>query len=564
MPPGLPKGRKGAKFSEVFSKSANVNWLSAARVFLFGARDVWFVVGIPIYFYAVLSDGTPEGNRAAFFMVGTFMALWIILYGAVQALAPRLLRRGDDAGARPRGQARGWAWILAAIPAALTAAALASAEPQPWLTVTLVAGLLVFGAVFAVNSALHSYLILAFTKAERVTMDVGFYYMANAGGRLLGTVLSGLTYQLGGLPLMLGTATAHGRSLRARRRPPHRDRARGHSGMSVFERYLTLWVALAMLAGIAIGVMAPALVEAVAAAEVARVNLVVAVLIWAMVYPMMVGVDPRSLRDVVKQPKGLAITLAVNWLIKPFTMAALGVLFFEVVFADLIAPEDAQQYIAGLILLGAAPCTAMVFVWSQLTRGDESYTLLQVSVNDVVMVFAFAPIVAFLLGVTDIAVPWETLVLSVVLFVALPLLAGLGTRAHLGTSERIAAFRDRVKPWGVVGLIATVVILFGLQGQVILDRPQVIALIAVPILIQSYGIFALAYAAAWALRVPHRIAPCALIGTSNFFELAVAVAISLFGLNSGAALATVVGVLVEVPVMLSLVAFANRTRAGFT
>ena len=334
--------------------------------------------------------------------------------------------------------------------------------------------------------------------------------------------------------------------------------------MSAFERYLTVWVGFAMLAGIAIGAAAPPLVEAVAAAEVARVNLVVAVLIWAMVYPMMVGVDPRSLRDVARQPKGLAITLAINWLIKPFTMAALGVLFFEVVFADLIAPEDAQQYIAGLILLGAAPCTAMVFVWSQLTRGDESYTLLQVSVNDVVMVFAFAPIVAFLLGVTDIAVPWETLVLSVVLFVALPLAAGLWTRAQLGSPKRIVAFRDRVKPWGVVGLIATVVILFGLQGQVILDRPQVIALIAVPILIQSYGIFALAYAAAWALRVPHRIAaPCALIGTSNFFELAVAVAISLFGLDSGAALATVVGVLVEVPVMLSLVAFANRTRAGF-
>lgn len=334
--------------------------------------------------------------------------------------------------------------------------------------------------------------------------------------------------------------------------------------MSIFEKYLTLWVALAMVAGIALGTTAPSLVEAVAAAEVASVNLVVAVLIWAMVYPMMVGVDPRSLRDVVKQPKGLAITLAVNWLIKPFTMAALGVLFFEVVFADLIAPEDAQQYLAGLILLGAAPCTAMVFVWSQLTKGDESYTLLQVSVNDVVMVFAFAPIVAFLLGVTDIAVPWETLLLSVILFVALPLAAGLVTRARLGTPERIADFRDRVKPWGVVGLIATVVILFGLQGQVILDRPLVIALIAVPILIQSYGIFALAYAAAYALRVPHRIAaPCALIGTSNFFELAVAVAISLFGLNSGAALATVVGVLVEVPVMLSLVAFANRTRDRF-
>ncbi|UWR06099.1 ACR3 family arsenite efflux transporter [Ruegeria sp. B32] len=334
--------------------------------------------------------------------------------------------------------------------------------------------------------------------------------------------------------------------------------------MSVFERYLSLWIALAMVAGIAIGSFAPGLVQAIAAAEVANVNLVVAVLIWAMVYPMMVGVDPSSLRDVVKQPKGLAISLVVNWLIKPFTMAALGVLFFEYVFADLIAPADAQQYIAGLILLGAAPCTAMVFVWSHLTKGDENYTLLQVSVNDIVMVFAFAPIVAFLLGVTDISVPWQTLVLSVVLFVALPLAVGVWTRNRLGSAERIEAFRDRVKPWGVVGLIATVVILFGLQGQVILDRPMVIALIAVPILIQSYGIFAVAYAAAFALRVPHRIAaPCALIGTSNFFELAVAVAISLFGLNSGAALATVVGVLVEVPVMLSLVAFANRTRGSF-
>ena len=334
--------------------------------------------------------------------------------------------------------------------------------------------------------------------------------------------------------------------------------------MSVFERYLTLWVALAMVAGIVLGAAAPGLVEAVAWAEVASVNLVVAVLIWAMVYPMMVGVDPTALKDVVRQPRGIAITLAVNWLIKPFTMAALAVLFFEGVFADLIAPEDAQQYIAGLILLGAAPCTAMVFVWSQLTRGDESYTLLQVSVNDVVMVFAFAPIVAFLLGVTDIAVPWETLFLSVVLFVALPLVAGVWTRMRLGSPARIEAFQAQVKPWSIIGLIATVVILFGLQGQVIIDRPQVIALIAVPILIQSYGIFGLAYAAAFALRVPHRIAaPCALIGTSNFFELAVAVAISLFGLNSGAALATVVGVLVEVPVMLSLVAFANRTRARF-
>lgn len=334
--------------------------------------------------------------------------------------------------------------------------------------------------------------------------------------------------------------------------------------MGVFEKYLSLWIALAMAAGIGIGSIAPGLVTAIAAAEVAKVNLIVAVLVWAMVYPMMVGVDPGALRGVLKQPRGLAITLVVNWLIKPFTMAALGVLFFEHVFADRIAPADAQQYIAGLILLGAAPCTAMVFVWSQLTKGDEGYTLLQVSVNDVVMVFAFAPIVAFLLGVTDIAVPWGTLVLSVVLFVALPLAAGIWTRKALGSPARIDAFRDRIKPWSVVGLIATVMILFGLQGQVILDRPQVIVMIAVPILIQSYGIFALAYAAAYALRVPHRIAaPCALIGTSNFFELAVAVAISLFGLNSGAALATVVGVLVEVPVMLSLVRFANRTRGRF-
>ena len=334
--------------------------------------------------------------------------------------------------------------------------------------------------------------------------------------------------------------------------------------MSHFERYLSVWIALAILAGMLLGTAFPGLFALIAGAEVARVNLVVAVLIWAMVYPMMVGVDLASLRDVARQPKGLAITLAVNWAIKPFTMAALAVLFFEHVFAPFIAPEDAQQYIAGLILLGAAPCTAMVFVWSQLTKGDPAYTLLQVSVNDAVMVVAFAPIVALLLGVTDIAVPWETLLLSVLLFVALPLAAGIWTRLRLRSEDRIAAFQSRVKPWSIVGLIATVVILFGLQGPKILADPLVIALIAVPILLQSYGIFALAYAAAWALKVPHRIAaPCALIGTSNFFELAVAVAISLFGLNSGAALATVVGVLVEVPVMLSLVALANRTRPRF-
>ena len=336
------------------------------------------------------------------------------------------------------------------------------------------------------------------------------------------------------------------------------------SGLGAFERYLSVWIALAIILGIAIGAIAPGLVEAVAAAEVASVNLVVAVLIWAMIYPMMVGVDFSTISGVARQPKGLIVTLIVNWLIKPFTMAFLAVLFFEYIFAPWISPEDAAQYTAGLILLGAAPCTAMVFVWSQLTKGDATYTLIQVSVNDIIMVFAFAPIVAFLLGVTDITVPWQTLVTATILYVVLPLAAGLLTRRILGSKQAIDAFTARIKPWSIIGLIATVVILFGLQGELILANPFVIALIAVPILIQSYGIFALAYGAAYAMRVPHRIAaPCAMIGTSNFFELAVAVAISLFGLNSGAALATVVGVLVEVPVMLSLVAFANRTRAKF-
>ncbi len=334
--------------------------------------------------------------------------------------------------------------------------------------------------------------------------------------------------------------------------------------MSIFERYLSVWIALAMIGGVLIGQTVPGLVEVIASAEVASVNLVVALLIWAMVYPMMVGVDFSAVAGVARQPQGLIITLVVNWLVKPFTMAILAVLFFEFVFAPWIQPEDAAQYTAGLILLGAAPCTAMVFVWSQLTKGDATYTLVQVSVNDLIMVVAFAPIVAFLLGVTEISVPWQTLVLATVLYVVLPLIAGLITRRWLGSQDAIDTFSAGIKPWSVVGLITTVVILFGLQGQTILARPFVIVLIAVPILVQSYGIFFLAYGTAYALKVPHRIAaPCAMIGTSNFFELAVAVAISLFGLNSGAALATVVGVLVEVPVMLSLVAFANRTRSRF-
>ena len=337
--------------------------------------------------------------------------------------------------------------------------------------------------------------------------------------------------------------------------------------MGVFERYLSVWVGLCILAGIGLGLLIPGAFAALAGLEYANVNFAVAILIWAMVWPMMIGVDFSAMARVGDKPKGLIITLVVNWLIKPFTMAALGVVFFRTVFADFIPPEDADGYIAGLILLGAAPCTAMVFVWSQMTKGDANYTLVQVSVNDAIMVFAFAPIVAFLLGVSDIAVPWETLLLSVALYIVIPLIAGVLTRNRLikGGGERaVTAFTDRIKPLSVVGLLATVVLLFGFQSETIISRPLVIALIAVPILIQSYGIFAIAYAAAWAWKVPHAIAaPCAMIGTSNFFELAVAVAISLFGLNSGAALATVVGVLVEVPVMLSLVAFANRTRNAF-
>ena len=339
-------------------------------------------------------------------------------------------------------------------------------------------------------------------------------------------------------------------------------------GIGVFEKWLSLWVALCIAAGVLLGNVAPGLFAVLASWEIASVNLVVAVLIWAMVYPMMVNVDFASLSHIGDRPKGLIVTIAVNWLVKPFTMAVLGVAFFEGVFAGWIAPADAQQYIAGLILLGAAPCTAMVFVWSQLTRGDATYTLVQVSVNDLIMVFAFAPIVALLLGVTDIVVPWQTLLLSVALYVVIPLVAGAITRARLVAGGRgeaaVARFTGALKPVSILGLLVTVVLLFGFQGQTILESPAVIAMIAVPLLIQSYGIFAIAYGAAWAWRIPFNVAaPCALIGTSNFFELAVAVAISLFGLNSGAALTTVVGVLVEVPVMLSLVAFANRTRRHF-
>ena len=353
---------------------------------------------------------------------------------------------------------------------------------------------------------------------------------------------------------------------------PDTHEAETVGGIGFFEKWLSVWVALCIAAGVALGNVTPGVFQTLAGWEYASVNLVVAVLIWAMVYPMMVNVDFASIRHIGDRPKGLIITLVVNWLIKPFSMAALGVLFFEVVFADMISPKNAQEYIGGLILLGAAPCTAMVFVWSQLTRGDATYTLVQVSVNDVIMIFAFAPLVALLLGVTDIAVPWETLLLSVGLYVVIPLAAGYVTRrqlmAHASRNvdgeAAVARFVSGIKPFSVIGLLATVVLLFGFQGNIIIEQPLLIAMIAAPLIIQSYGIFFIAYGAAWAWRVPFNVAaPCALIGTSNFFELAVAVAISVFGLNSGAALATVVGVLVEVPVMLSLVAFANRTRGAF-
>lgn len=334
--------------------------------------------------------------------------------------------------------------------------------------------------------------------------------------------------------------------------------------MGLFERYLSLWVLLAIAAGIVLGANFSGLFAAVAALEIAHVNIVVAVLIWVMIYPMMVQVDFSSIRKVGEEPQGLILTCFINWFIKPFSMAFMGWLFFRVVFAGMVEADDATEYIAGMILLGVAPCTAMVFVWSQLTKGDPNYTLVQVSVNDVIMVFAFAPIAAFLLGVSDVNVPWQTLLLSVVLYVLLPLVAGVFTRSMLDRKNdhsRLNRFLTLMKPWSIAGLLATVVLLFGFQATTIMADPDIIVLIAIPLLIQTYGIFFITLGIAWYLRLSHRItAPACMIATSNFFELAVAVAISLFGLESGASLATVVGVLVEVPVMLSLVAIANRMR----
>ncbi len=339
--------------------------------------------------------------------------------------------------------------------------------------------------------------------------------------------------------------------------------------MGIFERYLSFWIALCIIVGVTLGSYFPSFFALLAQVEFAHVNIIIAILIWVMIYPMMVQIDFSVIKNVGRKPKGLLLTLVINWLVKPFTMAILGWLFFKGIFADWVDPQSASEYIAGMILLGVAPCTAMVFVWSQLTKGDANYTLVQVSVNDIIMIFAFAPISAFLLEVNDIQVPWQTLLLSVLLYVILPLVFGVYTRKKLEdrqhyNKQAISLFLAKVKPWSIIGLLGTVILLFAFQAETIIKQPQTIVLIAIPLLIQTYGIFAIAYLAAKWLKLKHNIAaPACMIATSNFFELAVAVAISLFGLHSGAALATVVGVLVEVPVMLSLVYFANKTRHWF-
>ena len=340
------------------------------------------------------------------------------------------------------------------------------------------------------------------------------------------------------------------------------------SGMPFFERYLSLWVALCIVAGIALGHFIPGVFESLGSMEVARVNLPVAVLIWLMILPMLLKIDFHSLGEVRRHWKGVGVTLFINWAVKPFSMALLGWIFIRNLFADWLPADQLDSYIAGLILLAAAPCTAMVFVWSNLSEGHPGFTLSQVALNDVIMVFAFAPIVALLLGIASIEVPWETLLLSVVLYIVLPVIAAALWRRWLmrgGDGEaRLQRLLARLHPVSLSALLITLVLLFGFQGGQILARPVIILLLAVPILIQVYFNSGLAYFLNWKLGVAHCVAaPSALIGASNFFELAVAAAISLFGLESGAALATVVGVLVEVPVMLSVVWFVNRTKVRY-
>lgn len=341
-----------------------------------------------------------------------------------------------------------------------------------------------------------------------------------------------------------------------------------NKGIGFFERYLTIWVTLCIIAGIAIGQWIPAVPETLGKWEYANVSIPIAVLIWLMIYPMMLKVDFQSVRNVGKRPKGILITCVTNWLIKPFTMFGIAWFFFFVVFKTFIPTALADQYLAGAVLLGAAPCTAMVFVWSYLTKGDAAYTLVQVAVNDLIILVAYVPIVGFLLGIGGIAIPWATLILSVVLFVVIPLVAGIITRIlvvrRYGIDYFNTVFVNKFNKWTIIGLLLTLIILFSFQGKTILSNPFHIVLIAVPLILQTFLIFFITYGWAKVWKLPHNVAaPAGMIGASNFFELSVAVAISLFGVQSGAALVTVVGVLVEVPVMLTLVKIANNTRKYF-
>ena len=337
------------------------------------------------------------------------------------------------------------------------------------------------------------------------------------------------------------------------------------SGMGIFERYLTLWVALCIAAGIGIGYITGDSIQVLSDLTLFGINLPISILVWLMIFPMMVQVDFSQLGSVKKQPKGILLTLVINWLIKPFSMAAISWFFFTKVFEAWLTPEQAEQYLAGAILLGVAPCTAMVFVWSYLTNGNPLYTLVQVSINDLIILVAFIPLVGLLLGITDLTIPYETLVTSVVMFVAIPLAAGYVARKGIIASKGMdwfeGTFLRMLKPVSILALLSTLILLFAFQGETIISNPFVILLIAVPLTIQTYLIFFVAWGLGRWIKLPHAIcSPASMIGASNFFELAVAVAIALFGLNSGAALATVVGVLIEVPVMLSLVRLANKWR----
>lgn len=340
------------------------------------------------------------------------------------------------------------------------------------------------------------------------------------------------------------------------------------SAISVFQRYLTVWVIMCMVIGILIGKFLPQIPDFLNRFEYAKVSIPMAILIWLMIYPMMMKVDFQSIKNVGKNPKGLFVTWITNWLIKPFTMYAIASLFFFVIFKAFITPDLATEYLAGAVLLGAAPCTAMVFVWSSLTKGDPAYTVVQVATNDLIILVAFIPIVKFLLGVSNVTVPWDTLILSVILFVVIPLAGGMLTR-YLVTKKKGKDYFENtfVKKFDgitTIGLLLTLIMIFSFQGNVILENPVHIVLIAVPLILQTFLIFAIAYAACKLLKLPHKIAaPAGMIGASNFFELAVAVAVALFGTTSPAALATTVGVLTEVPVMLFLVKVANSTKGWF-